>query len=259
MASNEVYSHHALRLILPRQLSIESSVDKKTYDASRSNRSSISFTNNLYGLNSSRLLSLPLQAGSSIDMEPNFGDDDDNDDDDDDDDLNDSASVRQNYRFGSQFIRNRRRSSNYSAIHQQRARASPKSNIVANPVSDIRATAATIMETSYKNLRGQTLLHLAARLGHDEILRLLICETSQAGMLMNNQGQTPLLTAIKAGSTSTATLLMESDPRSIIASDNNGSSVFHYACEYCNDVVLNRAITFLKRLNSTSDRITVSF
>ena len=68
-----------------------------------------------------------------------------------------------------------------------------------------------------QEIRGQTLLHLAARLGHDEIMRLLISETSQASILMNKTGQTPLLTAIEAGSTSTATLLMESDPRSIIA------------------------------------------
>ncbi len=74
---------------------------------------------------------------------------------------------------------------------------------------------------------------------------------------MNKKGQIPLLTAIEAGSTSTATLLMESDPRSIIVSDNNDSSVFHYACEHCNDVVLHRAIALSKRLNSTSDRITV--
>ncbi|CAF1528294.1 unnamed protein product [Didymodactylos carnosus] len=87
-------------------------------------------------------------------------------------------------------------------------------------------------------------------------MRLLICETSRASTLTNSKGQTPLLNAIEAGSTSTATLLMEADPRSIIVKDNYGSSVFHYACEYSNDVVLSRAIALLKRLNSSSDRIT---
>ncbi|CAF1472108.1 unnamed protein product [Adineta steineri] len=114
----------------------------------------------------------------------------------------------------------------------------------------------TITPTSYKDLRGRTLMHLAARLGHDDILRLLISETSQASTLMNTQGQTPLLTAIEAGSSNSAILLMECDPRSIIVTDNQRSSVFHYACEYSNDIVLNRAIALLKRLNSSSDRLT---
>ncbi|CAF4387969.1 unnamed protein product, partial [Adineta steineri] len=64
----------------------------------------------------------------------------------------------------------------------------------------------TIAPTSYKDLRGRTLMHLAARLGHDDILRLLISETSQASTLMNTRGQTPLLTAIEAGSSNSAIL-----------------------------------------------------
>jgi ankyrin repeat protein len=198
---------------------------------------------------------------------------------DDDDDLDDSVSARENYRLAPQVTRTRRRNSTYSTAQQQRASASNKSDVLfiqarlpgkisvpekhssflnSGYISMIDQQAAAAARSS-KESRGQTLLHLAARLGHDEILRLLICETSQAGMLMNARGQTPLLTAIEAGSTSAATLLMESDPRSIIVSDDNGSSVFHYACEHCNDIVLNRAIALLKRLNSTSDRITVSF
>ena len=34
-------------------------------------------------------------------------------------------------------------------------------------------------------LQGQTLLHLAAKLGHEEIMRMLINETSQANILLN--------------------------------------------------------------------------
>ena len=108
-----------------------------------------------------------------------------------------------------------------------------------------------------EDLQGDTLLHLTARLGHDEIMRFLINETSQASILLNKQGQTPLLLAIERGSTSTAILLMDSNPRSIVIPDFNQSSVFHYACEYSNDLVLQRAIVLSKRLNSTSDRFTV--
>jgi ankyrin repeat protein len=107
-------------------------------------------------------------------------------------------------------------------------------------------------------LQGQTLLHLAAKLGHEEIVRMLISETSQASILLNTRGQTPLLCAIEAGSTSTATLLMEQDPLSLTCKDNIGSSVFHYATEQCNDIVLNRAISLLKRLSSSAARGTVS-
>lgn len=106
-------------------------------------------------------------------------------------------------------------------------------------------------------IQGQTLLHLAAKLGHEDIMRVLINETSQASMLTNARGQTPLLCAIEAGSTSTATLLMEQDPLSLACKDNIGSSVFHYATEQCNDIVLSRAISLLKRLSSSNARVNV--
>jgi ankyrin repeat protein len=105
--------------------------------------------------------------------------------------------------------------------------------------------------------QGQTLLHLAAKLGHEEIMRMLITETSHANILLNSRGQTPLLCAVEAGSTSTATLLMEQDPLSLACKDHIGSSVFHYATEQCNDIVLSRAIALLKRLSSSAARVTV--
>ena len=256
MASNKVNRRHLPQLILPRQLSNEFDVEKKSGPTSPSNRSAISFFDNQHNLKPSASASLRSRGGTVSDAPTNPSDNDDDDDDDDDND--DNISNRWNYRFAPRLIRIRRRSSNYSIAHQQRARVFGKSDVVVSPTTIARATTATLITTPYHNLRGQTLLHLAARLGHDKILRLLICETSQASILMDNQGETPLLTAIKAGSTSTATLLMESDPRSIIVSDDKGSSVFHYACEYCNDVILNRAIAFLKRLSSTSDRMIVS-
>ncbi|CAF1281745.1 unnamed protein product [Rotaria magnacalcarata] len=214
-----------------------------------------------------------LQAGTSIEKLNDLSDAEN--------DFDDSASARENYRFAPQVIRSRfsrRGSFQLSTNYQRRFRASERKSdllvIQAPPpgslslsgkqhstsngafTSAIDQQAISIAATPVKEIRGQTLLHLAARLGHDEILRLLISETSQASVLMNAKGQTPLLTAIEAGSISTATLLMEADPRSIIASDDNGSSVFHYACEHCSDVVLHRAIALSKRLNSTSDRIT---
>lgn len=212
-----------------------------------------------------------LQAGPSIDI-PTYLSDDEND-------FEDDASARENFRFAPQVIRARlsRNSScqlptGYQRYFRPAKQKSDPLVIQAPPPGSMSVPAkqngvltsivdnqdVMLTANTWKEMRGQTLLHLAARLGHDEIMRLLISETSQAGTLMNKKGQTPLLTAIEAGSISTATLLMDADPRSIIANDNNGSSVFHYACEHCNDTVLNRAIALSKRLNSTSDRITVS-
>jgi hypothetical protein len=249
----------------------------ETGDKSPSIRSILSSsTNRKYSRSSSSLYrALRLQAGVSIGIPTDLSDDEN--------DFDDNSLARDNYRFAPQIIRTRRRSRHNSIqlpSNQQRySRSSTRKSdllvIQAPPPGNLpmpikqNSIQHTIHPSiidhqpmlfavnSFKEIRGQTFLHLAARLGHDEILRLLISETSQASMLMNKKGQTPLLTAIEAGSTSTATLLMESDPRSIIASDNNGSSVFHYACEHCNDVVLHRAIALSKRLNSTSDRITV--
>jgi hypothetical protein len=138
------------------------------------------------------------------------------------------------------------------------------SAIVSAPITStaIDHTTTTIpkregsMDTG--DLQGQTLLHLAAKLGHEEIMRMLITETSHASILLNTRGQTPLLCAIESGSTSTATLLMEQDPLSLTCKDNIGSSVFHYATEQCNDIVLSRAISLLKRLSSSAARVTVS-
>jgi hypothetical protein len=121
-------------------------------------------------------------------------------------------------------------------------------------------TTAIRREGSFEtgDIQGQTLLHLAAKLGHEDIMRMLINETSQASILLNTRGQTPLLCAIESGSTSTATLLMEQDPLSLTCKDSVGSNVFHYATEQCNDIVLSRAISLLKRLGSSNARVTVS-
>jgi hypothetical protein len=149
------------------------------------------------------------------------------------------------------------------------------SAIVSAPITDIPGTQSSANTTDHPttttaigikregsletgDLQGQTLLHLAAKLGHEEIMRMLINETSQASILLNTRGQTPLLCAIEAGSTSTATLLMEQDPLSLTCKDSIGSSVFHYATEQCNDIVLSRAISLLKRLGSSHIRMTVS-
>ncbi|CAF3747295.1 unnamed protein product [Rotaria magnacalcarata] len=75
-------------------------------------------------------------------------------------------------------------------------------------------------------LQGQILLYLAAKLGHEEIMRKLITKTSHTSSLLNTRGQTPLLCAIEAGSTLTATLLMEQDPMSLTCKDDIGSIDF---------------------------------
>jgi hypothetical protein len=138
--------------------------------------------------------------------------------------------------------------------------------IVSAPIVELPAGLITIdhtipvkgeESTDSNEIPGQTLLHLAAKLGHEEIMRLLMSETSHANTLLNMRGQTPLLCAIESGSTSTATLLMEQDHLSLTCKDNIGSSVFHYATEQCNDIVLGRAISLLKRLSSSTARLTV--
>jgi ankyrin repeat protein len=130
--------------------------------------------------------------------------------------------------------------------------------IVALPAGLITITPKQDGSTDSNESQGQTLLHLAARLGHEDIMRMLINETSHANVLLNNRGQTPLLCAIESGSTSTATLLMEQDPLSLTCKDSIGSSVFHYATEQCNDIVLSRAISLLKQVSSSAARSTVS-
>ncbi|CAF1190126.1 unnamed protein product, partial [Rotaria magnacalcarata] len=94
-----------------------------------------------------------------------------------------------------------------------------------------------------------------AKLGHEEIMRLLLSQTSHANCLLNTQGQTPLLCSIESGSTSTAILLMEHDPVSLTCNDNINSNVFHYyATEQCNFIVSCRAVALLKRLISSATR-----
>lgn len=248
-------------------------------DKSPSLRSSLSSTTNRTYRRNSRSSSFNqpsrLQAGPPIDIPVDLSDDEN--------DLDDSTSARENSRFAPRIIRKRHSRRNSFQVSTTNQRYFPSSSrktdllVIQAPPSGTNTIStkpnssqnghyssiidhhtASMATNSLKDIRGSTLLHLAARLGHDEILRLLISETSQASMLSNKKGQTPLLTSIESGSTSTATLLMEADPRSIIASDINLSSVFHYACEHCNDVVLHRAIALSKRLNSTRDRITVS-
>ncbi|CAF0923120.1 unnamed protein product [Adineta steineri] len=175
------------------------------------------------------------------------------------------------------FIRNRQQQ---KLFHERLAKIqegivqtgnSTISAVVSAPIAELpggqsttNATDHTTTTTSIKqegsldtgDTQGQTLLHLAAKLGHEEIMRMLISETSHANMLLNARGQTPLLCAIEAGATSTATLLMEQDPLSLTCKDHIGSSVFHYATEQRNDIVLSRAISLLKRLSSSAARVT---
>jgi ankyrin repeat protein len=130
--------------------------------------------------------------------------------------------------------------------------------LTSSTPNDHTATPKQEGSTDSAEPQGQTLLHLAARLGHEDIMRMLVNETSHANVLLNNRGQTPILCAIESGATSTATLLMEHDPLSLTCKDSLGSSVFHYATEQCNDIVLSRAISLLRQLSSSTARLTVS-
>jgi ankyrin repeat protein len=206
-----------------------------------------------------------LHAGASFESSIDLTDDDT--------DFDDRSSVREHLRFAPHLIRRRASRRNSST---RTARVSEASMIQAPRTTSIHvqrhSTSNKDINAGYvsmsndplqralarEEIYGETLLHLTSRLGHDEIMRLLINETSQASTLINRQGQTPLLLAIESNSTSTAMLLMESNPRSIVMSDFNQSNVFHYACDHANDVVLHRALLLSKRLQSSSDRITVN-
>lgn len=43
---------------------------------------------------------------------------------------------------------------------------------------------------------------------------------------------------------------MDADPHSLITTDNKKSNVFHYCCEYKNDVLFASMLTVLRRLSS---------
>ena len=186
-------------------------------------------------------------------------------------DWDDDEHNRFSYR--TKFIRQKRPKYKepLPRVQEMELTHSPSVNaIVSAPIVELPAgfnstnspdyTVTTKQDSSIESneIQGQTLLHLAAKLGHEDIMRMLINETSQANSLLNLYGQTPLLCAIEAGSTSTATLLIEQDPLSLTCKDNIGSNVFHYATEQRNDIVLNRAISILKRLSSSAARATVN-
>jgi hypothetical protein len=105
--------------------------------------------------------------------------------------------------------------------------------------------------------KGETLIHLSSRLGHEHILRRLIQETSYATRLTNAKGQTPLLCAIQSSYSSIGIFLMEIDPVTITVHDKYRNSVFHYAANLSDDIVLSRAIYLIKRLNNPHQRIQV--
>ncbi|CAF2903596.1 unnamed protein product [Rotaria sp. Silwood2] len=169
----------------------------------------------------------------------------------------------------STFIRRQRQKykESFSRIRVDTLQHGAISSIVSAPIVELSApligsnttdhSIALKREESTDSdvIQGQTLLHLAAKLGHEEIMRMLISETSHANMLLNIRGQTPLLCAIEYGSTSTAILLMEHDPLSLLCKDNIGSSVFHYAAEQSNYIVLCRTLSLLKRLSSSAARL----
>jgi len=124
----------------------------------------------------------------------------------------------------------------------------------------IRAgTCSTPILNNLNNLsKGETLIHLSSRLGYEHILRRLIQETLFATRLTNAKGQTPLLCAIQSSYSSIATYLMEIDPITITVYDNDHNSVFHYAANLSDDIVLSRAISLIKRLNNPHERIKVN-
>jgi len=124
----------------------------------------------------------------------------------------------------------------------------------------IRAgTCSTPILNNLNNLsKGETLIHLSSRLGYEHILRRLIQETLFATRLTNAKGQTPLLCAIQSSYSSIATYLMEIDPITIIVYDNDHNSVFHYAANLSDDIVLSKAIYLIKRLNNPNQKIKVN-
>jgi hypothetical protein len=51
---------------------------------------------------------------------------------------------------------------------------------------------------------------------------------------------------------------MEVDPLPITVHDNHQNSAFHYATNLCDDIVLSRAISLIKRLKNPHKRIQVN-
>jgi len=208
-----------MSLIVPKTFLFDSQNNSEYGDKSPSLKSTFSSSTIPTHRKYSRSLSLNpsilnriirLQAGPSSSDIPNDLSDDEND-------FDDNASTREKYRFAPEMIRKRysRQNSIQSTINSRNhfrpsrrksdllvIQAPPPGSIAIPPrlnsfqnggyASLIDHQAALITENELKEGRGQTLLHLAARLGHDEIMRLLICETPQASMLMNTKGQTPV-------------------------------------------------------------------
>lgn len=82
----------------------------------------------------------------------------------------------------------------------------------------------------HRNTEGETVLHVAARLGKLEVLELLLADgRALTAMLPDAGGRTPLHAAAAAGQGGCAQRLMEAAPGQLAARDNDGNSVLHLA------------------------------
>lgn len=134
-----------------------------------------------------------------------------------------------------------------------------RSNVQLIRVGTCVTSLLNNLNEKLNSYKGETLVHLSARLGNEDVLRRLIQETPYATRLTNDKGQIPLLCAIQSSHSSIGTFLMEIDPLTITVHDYYHNSVFHYAANLSDDIVLSRAISLIKRLNNLYQRTQINW
>jgi ankyrin repeat protein len=77
---------------------------------------------------------------------------------------------------------------------------------------------------------GSSILHIACKHGHTELIKLLLDDTSYVDV-KNNYGETPLYVAFKHGHTQIVKLLIK-NKADVNTTDNNSNSLLHIACKH---------------------------
>lgn len=118
----------------------------------------------------------------------------------------------------------------------------------SNDIKSLQELLATSrIDSSVRNTQGESLLHIAAEIGADDIITELLSQDANS-LAQDKNGKTALIRASEKGMRSAVTALLEHGNRDqVYIQDNDGSTALHYAIQNKNpDTAFNIASLLIR-------------
>ena len=120
-------------------------------------------------------------------------------------------------------------------------------------VDTVRTLVKHKADVNFRTFSGDTPLTLAARHGHDNVIRVLFGSQSRAKYCQNANDHTPLTLAAIHGHSDVVDVLLSGYQCSVNAKGQNGFTALHYSCKYGHAGIVRTLVKHKADVNAKTD------